>query len=72
MNYCDYCDCEDCVKGTKYIFHAQTSDGRWICDVCYTYDSCIRAKRKNNEEARLPCDDKNCIHRPVLISDWSK
>ena len=69
MAYCDFCKCSDCQNGTPYIVHAQTSDNRWICDVCYDYEIC----QKFEERKGLgPCDDKNCVHRPKLISEWIK
>lgn len=67
MAYCDFCTCRDCQFGTKYLSHAQTSDGRWICDVCYTYDLCTSGPTRNKNG---PCEDKNCHHRPKLITGW--
>jgi hypothetical protein len=62
MNFCDYCTCTDCKNGKSYLSHAQTASGNWICDVCYTYDLCPNG----------PCADKNCSHRPKLISGFQK
>lgn len=72
MAFCDFCTCEDCKNGTKYILHAKTSSGKWICDVCYSYDECVKQKRENGEKQTGPCDDKNCAHRPKLVGKWSK
>jgi hypothetical protein len=58
--FCDYCNCDDCKYGADLISHAQTSDGDWICDVCYHYDVC----------PGHPCDNKDCEHRPDLVSGW--
>jgi len=67
MNYCNYCPCADCKHGTKHIRHAKTINGDWICDVCYTYEVCLDAGMSE------PCPSKiKCIHRPILISEWSK
>jgi hypothetical protein len=62
--YCNYCSCDDCKYGwaTTYMKHAPTEDGKWICDVCYTYDVCPSG----------PCEDENgksicCEHRPKLV-----
>lgn len=66
--FCDFCTCEDCQHGTKYISHAQTITGQWICDVCFLYDLCTSGPNRVNE----PCKDKECRHRPKLISDWTK
>jgi len=69
MAFCDYCDCEDCQNGTEYISHAQTVDGKWICDVCYLYDLCTADGPKRGA---LPCENKDCVHRPKLVSEWTK
>jgi hypothetical protein len=69
MRYCNYCPCGDCNSehGTKYITHAKTEKGDWICDVCYTYECCLDAGAKE------PCPSKiKCIHRPKIVSDWIK
>lgn len=65
--FCDFCDCADCQGGREGLTHAATADGRWICDVCYTYDLCTGAN-KQVPRAPHPCADKNCAHRPRLIS----
>lgn len=67
--YCGYCDCEDCAHGTQYLYHAKTADGRWICDVCYTYDLCTSGPQRN---ANGPCEDGPCPHRPLLMTEWCK
>jgi hypothetical protein len=65
--FCDFCDCESCLGGREDLTHAATADGRWICDVCYDYDLCTGANR-HVQRAHSPCEDKNCAHRPRLIS----
>ena len=70
--FCDFCLCDSCKYGESdvlTIMHAPTSDGRWICDVCYIYDQCMTGPNRNPEG---PCKDKNCAHRPKLIGDWVK
>lgn len=72
MNFCDYCDCENCKEGwPSYIKvkHAFTDEDKWICDVCYCYEMC---KRKHDVSVPYngPCDDKNCVHRPKIVSEW--
>jgi hypothetical protein len=65
--------------------HAQTSDGRWICDVCWRYDVCVDGKRKElglkfGEKSHggcVPCEDSEgrpipCKHRPRLVTKFSK
>ena len=39
MNFCDFCDCEDCRKGETHFtnYRAQVEDGRFICEVCYNH-----------------------------------
>lgn len=69
MIFCNYCKCEDCVHGTKYLHHAQTDRGDWICDVCWQYDQCTSGPNRNPNG---PCDEPECEHRPKLISDWQK
>lgn len=69
-NFCDFCDCADCKNGRQDLRHAKTADGRWICDVCYTYDVCVDAWRKQG--VRLgPCEHP-CNHKPKLIGGWQK
>jgi hypothetical protein len=70
--FCDFCKCGNCRDGAPWLSNARTSDGRNICDVCYTYDVCVRAQRKANETVRGPCDNTNCEHRPRIVSDWKK
>jgi hypothetical protein len=75
MAFCDYCPCKDCVNGQhgKYkLSHAQTLDGKWICDICYSYEVCLDGKKANNELVDGPCEDKNCKHRPKLATTWIK
>lgn len=64
MAFCDYCTCSDCKSGAPWLVHAQTESGKWICDVCFNYECCLRAGYN-------PCD-KQCSHRPKLISEWIK
>lgn len=66
--FCDYCPCEGCKVGEDHMSHAQTADGRWICDVCYLYDLCTANGPNRNWSG--PCKDKNCIHRPKIVSEW--
>ena len=69
--FCDFCTCDNCVNGGDLLHHAKTEDGRWICDVCYRYDECVKAQRllgiRNG-----PCNDLNCAHRPKIVSGWEK
>lgn len=68
--FCDYCTCNSCQYGDKYIHHAQTDSGKWICDVCYTYDLCTADGPNRNKNG--PCDNNDCIHRPKITSKWTK
>ena len=67
MVFCNFCDCETCQNGASYLSHALCDDGRWICDVCYTYDLCTSGPNRNPSG---PCEEEHCSHRPKLISDW--
>lgn len=67
--FCDFCECEECKYGIDRLYHAQTADGSWICDVCYTYDLCTSGPLRNPQG---PCDNKDCSHRPRIVSDWIK
>lgn len=76
QHFCDFCECETCKDGESWLSHAQTIDGRWICEVCYDYEVCLDAtaviingkKRSPNG----PCD-KPCEHRPKLTTGkWLK
>lgn len=71
--FCDFCPCRDCQTGDSLhiLCHAQTSDGRWICDICYEYDECVSAQRKAGEPVD-PCKNKECAHRPKIISEWTR
>lgn len=65
--FCSFCDCEDCISGnSEYVnlYHAQTIDNRWICDICYAYDVCLDAGVN-------PCKIKECEHKPKLITGWT-
>lgn len=71
MSFCDFCDCNECQFGydaKKKIHHAKTSDGKLICEICYEYDLCTAnvPNRRSN-----PCINKNCTHRPIIVSEWS-
>ncbi len=69
--FCNFCDdCEYCEFGWLDIFnvlHAQTDDGRWICDVCFDYKVCMDGPNRNPDG---PCKEKDCKHRPKLIGPW--
>lgn len=69
MIFCNFCECEDCQKGSKLLSHAETKDGKWICDVCYYYDMCTNGPERNPEG---PCKEKICKHRPILVGHWLK
>lgn len=70
--FCDFCDCDGCLRGEHGISHAPTADGRWICDVCWRYDVCVTAKGhigppcENADGSPIP----NCGHRPRIVGDW--
>ena len=68
--FCDYCDCEGCQFGDKLSYHAQTAHGAWICHTCYTYDVCTEDGPMRSRSG--PCKEKDCPHRPMLITDWIK
>lgn len=70
MAFCDFCPCSDCVSGRRHLAHAETSDGRWICDVCFTYDRCVDGQRQAGGPVTGPCDDEECDHRPKLVGGW--
>lgn len=50
------------------LWHAQTEDGRWICETCYAYDLCVIAK---SDPCSGLCGENKCGHRPKLISEWT-
>lgn len=68
-NFCDFCSCDDCKYGNSIyvLHHAKTQDNKWICDICFEYDLCTSGPNRNSNG---PCKEKNCDHRPKLISDW--
>lgn len=70
--FCDFCECSACVNGESYLSHSRTIDGKFICDVCYSYDVCVNEKRKLVPRAYGPCKEKNCEHRPKLVGEWKK
>jgi hypothetical protein len=76
MAYCDFCPCDDCKNGAKWISHAKTVNNNWICDVCYLYNVCAAAKHKQGilepGSSTAPCENMNCTHRPKLVSGWIK
>lgn len=78
MAFCDFCTCEICTKGLHGLTHALTEDGRWICDVCWRYDVCVRAKaKKSPPDYSGPCEDEHgravkCEHRPKLIGGFTR
>jgi len=65
--FCDFCPCQDCQEGRSDLSHAQCEDGRWICDVCFTYDLCTSGPNRNPNG---PCMEEECPHRPKIVSDW--
>ena len=73
MNFCDFCPCEECRNGVDGLSHAQTKEGKWICDICYTYDVCTSGP---NRSRHGPCETEygtlnpNCVHRPILVTGW--
>lgn len=69
--FCDFCSCKECRDGAPWLSHAQTEDGRWICDVCYQYDVCVSAQAKIGQYDG-PCEDMNCSHRPRLVTEFTK
>ena len=68
--FCDFChvNCGACNNGHDGMYHAETEDGRWICDCCFEYDMCIRATTPDTVDR--PCEDVYCIHRPRIVGDW--
>jgi len=73
MAFCDFCQCKDCKDGWDpklKIHHAKTDNDRWICDVCYLYDLCTSGPSEERSTDG-PCKDRNCKHRPRLVSKWS-
>lgn len=71
LPFCSFCDCPDCRGGREDLSHAQTEDGRWICDVCYEYECCINAQQKAGLKAE-PCPPGPGEHRPKLVGPWIK
>jgi hypothetical protein len=72
MAFCDFCDCGDCQEGAKHLHHAETSDGRWICDCCWLYDMCTMDHNPFgvSRSRSGPCDDRDCPHRPKVVGEW--
>lgn len=71
LNFCDFCDCEGCRSGLGWGFkitHAPTECGKWICDVCFTYDVC----KKGTNPVPGGCDGVECEHRPRLSGPWQE
>ncbi len=75
--FCDFCDCEDCKTGQQdYLTHAETDDGKHICNICYRYSVCVHEKRKIGQLGG-PCEDEHdkvydCGHRPKIVSEWTR
>ena len=72
MNFCDFCPCEECRTGGPswhMLEHALTSDGRWICDVCYLYSVCLKSPER---KGKGPCKERDCVHRPKIVGMWTK
>lgn len=67
---CEYCDCSDCQNGAIFLSHAQTIDGKWICDTCWHWDICSDKDLYPERKGKGPCEDQNCLHRPKLATDW--
>lgn len=70
--FCDFCTCEMCQTGADdylELFHAQTVDGQWICDICFSYDQCTTGPNRNPNG---PCENNECEHRPRLITEFMK
>lgn len=72
MAFCDYCECEDCRLGTSYFTHAKTSNGKWICDVCYEYEVCQEWSDRKGKGPCLGSERAACTHRPKIVSKWEK
>ena len=75
MAFCDFCKCSQCQTGNPgvprfTVTHAQTSDARWICEVCFDYDVCVDGQRAAGEPVD-PCEDELCKHRPRVVSEWT-
>lgn len=68
MAFCDFCTCDNCTNGAKDLFHAETTDGRWICDVCFAYDQCTSDNNGMGKprSPNGPCADPECEQRPRL------
>lgn len=64
MNFCNYCECYRCKFGEEDLYHAKTSNGDWICEVCYQFALCTTGNLNG------PCEDWDCIHRPKIIGKW--
>ncbi len=69
MNFCDFCTCDQCKFGEKNLYHAKTTSGKWICDICFSYDVCTSGPNRNPNG---PCESDTCKHRPRLISGWKE
>lgn len=73
MSFCDFCSCQQCQTGFDgkfFEYHAQTADNRWICFTCYKYDLCTADGPNRNWNG--PCNEMNCLHRPIIVGDWIK
>lgn len=82
MSFCDFCQCKQCQTGDApfHYTHAPTADGRWICEVCWSYDVCGRERVRLGETKykSAPCEDArgraipDCPHRPKLVGPWTR
>lgn len=72
MAYCDYCPCQGCQEGEPWLTHAQTINGKWICDVCYEYEVCQEWSDRKGKGPCLGEERAECTHRPKLSTDWIK
>lgn len=67
--FCNYCDCADDEGNQRTdLSHAQTSNGKWICDICYYYDECLRSP---DNLLGHPCKENPCKHQPKIITKWA-
>ena len=67
--FCDFCDTtDDDGNQREDLSHAQTADnGKWICDICYYYDECLRS----SDNPLGPCRENSCKHQPKLMTKWA-
>lgn len=60
--FCDYCKCENCQDGEKWLRSIPCVDGTNICDVCYYLDNCDAGCGGGDPE-------QPCKHKPKIIAD---